>query len=1156
MTTPARVPPSRARQPLERLLCEGLVGEHRVPAHAEPWADTEEQREQLLYVLRAWSAVGWRVRTPDSSPARVDPGLSATSVPWGKVGLSGADARRIRVPIEQFLAANPGLARAAGFAPDWPSPAYGRLVERAIAGDRVTLPETDQRPGPGWIVDWASPHPDDRVRLLHAAVAAVVAVDADKLLRRAEASPAERLRQAQFQLDGQTVRVEGVALVVDRLLFSGGIERSLSQMLNKSPELAPLLASVFSEELEALQLGLRQHDTQGDVFHLPESFRAALPEYAPLLRWQLKGFEGLFALLEHPALPEPLRVAASLLPAWLDQRTDPDHILRADPVVHPRHGMARVTDWNPHRVQLDVQGRAESLAISVFLNSNPWAVEPLLRAAPDLVLESTDPGLAGAFAAIWPGPNECLEPYAQAIQVEIPDASSDAACMVLRDVLRMGNLPTLWRDPTGRWRQLVDVRDGRFRFDAMGPLSSARALGSRETDRGVVDGQFQPVWLTAGQLTFASPDLAAALALGQAEDPWLDDARRGRSWDDWMEISMRTLEHELGERLETTQRHDDGSINWMRDYSKRLQANLDDLRRRKWFRAALAKHDADHLGAALRIGDFSTAGRRAGEDRIRITEELESVFLGPLLVICMGGGDAGTSAPSGPRLSQLLEDLQYHVHRGLHDAVDMNDVAQGLQDALVNVSKGGEDPFASVLVAAIHRSSGEVALANCGTGMAWRLGADRMERVIWSQSVEGLGHLASRAGLDNERAIQFALFAHLRRTQKNALALVEDRELFKASEEIHARGPEHIPLAAVGGRVDRLEGAQQSLRELLDTLGGQVHVLDQAKAMVSKSRLRLLPGERLVLGTDGLVGPLRDEPRVFSALQHPSPLRAAHFAASAVSAREGADDVAIVVYEATPTDVFFSPHVRHGQKYYRRVSEQDALYTEAVVPGGDGEFEYVATHTKKLGAIRSEVERLLQRRELPPRSAGWKHVAGLWKWTQQRQQKSSDARRESPDAVQHLHEIFETPNDDSLDDVLVIHALLKRAKIPAKLVRGIRIRRAGGVDSYRDCAWLVVHHDGEDWVVDPGIDWETRIRWSDALRAFATEGRRRAFRARPEVAYYPFAETWIHKPVAAPMALPEKRAPRSGDVVATTLGNKPSSAPVVPVENDGFLDLS
>jgi serine/threonine protein phosphatase PrpC len=579
-------------------------------------------------------------------------------------------------------------------------------------------------------------------------------------------------------------------------------------------------------------------------------------------------------------------------------------------------------------------------------------------------------------------------------------------------------------------------------------------------------------------------------------------------------------------------------------------------------------------------GGAGGGANRALDDRIRLTDFIETRYLGAFRLVLVGGGDPSYEVPSGPLIGRLLDDLEQRVSRKLRDVVDLREAAEAARDAILEGSAavGRQQPFCSLVAALVHRASGRTALLWCGNSGAWRVRGDqgRLDRLTWDHTAEGLAALAEAAGLRPEDAVTCVLQLNLRKSTRRDLEAVTEEQLVSTAERFSQVGRRRAVRAGLGGARAALFEEHDRLLTLLrtwqDAYDGHVELgpIEDGAGMLFVRHVRVRPGDRLVLATDGLAGLLDRAPLLtLRALTRSEPQRAAEWLGELASGDPAADDLAVVVLDPEADQPWSPAFTRRQGVVHRRTLRQDDLLDGGVIPRvGDGALPALRLRPRHLAKFEAEIDELIRKRKLPAPDASLEgFIEGVARWACAREAERPLARRPGEE-LRELDEVLDERDDDPADELAITFWILRRRRVPVTWRTGLRVPR--GREPAFEGSWLELVIGSVRYVIDPLARPVLRPLQGDS----AVRGLLSGFTKAVAFDYVPIGAPAFEVPVAddafdeapwmragaagpAPTASPDVAAePPSGTTRAFAVPGRAGSQPEAPKPAaSGWLDL-
>jgi serine/threonine protein phosphatase PrpC len=1103
---------------------------------AEPWSSTPATRDRLLEALEVYADndVPLRVRQVDSPRWLADVPESRRLIHLGLVRLRSDDGSA-DVPVPDLLDANVLFARLARFNRSWevrPPHAWSEWdVGVAWAEEQVDphgglfdLPpgyragaHADQ-PLFGWRLDLAwgarvSAHGVPVVRMSHSLAVGhrtVTLFDLPKCFHRGQ-SPMERLRSRPVRLPpphgwGRVVEID----VADRAVEvqpdapSGQAAQALplDAVLVLNPDLEPMLAALRDQALVELRRRLEAHAAaRGEWLAGPELRASTGRTQLPLTGWQL-GADAFVALergevrMSHPRVPDGLVVSARAAWRMMADHVDPALRLHGDPCVDGRGNVGFLRAVVPEGCLLtrghddDMLSTGWTVGHAAFLRANPDLVEPLLQECPDLGMWSEDSELREALRERLPDELAALAPLAELLAMPAPIVATPLARELAEELLDRPDLDVPLRTADsgrGEWIWTAMTPAGRFRFVQTTAGPRHRLTGPVRGGE-VLDVAPPPdeLSLTAEQLVFTHPALARRIVAWQRASGLIDDAgapvspgdRLGvvvqRSVATLLDAHQRTRQHI---RLSRELREDPRRARALEAHLERIEANLGDLRGGHTVRAWIDEGGQQRVGLAVAAGGAGGGGNRALDDRIRLTDFIETRFLGPFRLILVGGGDPAYEVPAGPLISRLLDDLEQRVAFKLRDVVDLTEAAEAARDAILegSAAAGRQTPFCSLVAALVHRGSGRTAVLWSGNSGAWRVRAQlgQLDRLTWDHTAEGLAALAADAGLRPEDAVACVLQLTLRKTTRRDLETVTEEQLVATAERFMAVARRRAVRAGLGGARAALFDEHDRLLTLMRTWQDAYdrHVelgpVEAGAGMLFVRHVRLRRGDRLVLATDGLAGLIERSPLLaLRALTRGEPQRAAEWLGELASGDSAADDLALVVVDPEPDQPWTPEFTRRQGVVHRRTTRQDDVLEGGVIPAvGDGPLPALRIRPRQLARFEAEIDELIRKRKLTAPEAGLEaFIEGVARWACAREAERPLSRRPGEE-LRELDEVLDERDDDPADELAITFWILRRRRVPVTWRTGLRVPRTR--EAATEGSWLELVIGAARYVIDP-----------------------------------------------------------------------------------------
>jgi hypothetical protein len=1127
---------------LQRVLSGGLgVPDLLRGAAWTTWRGSEEDRARLLEALDLYQFHQIQLRTEAVSVPAWTPSPTETrrALTVGRAVLRGRDGERAELAVQDLLDANVLFARVAALRRSWQVRARAAWTpwDEAVAwaeesvdphGGLFDLPAVrdtvGEASGPllGWKLDLAwgarpGEHGFPVVRMNHGDRARRIPLfDVPRCYQRGQ-TPLERIaarpvmvgkvdRALIRTLDVSDRRATVTPWPADPSVPEVAVPISLDTLLEHTPELVGLLGLLLDQELVEHRRRIEAHAAAGGSWRVPASLRDQLVRpHLPLGGWTLapdafRAFaQGLVALV-HPRAPDGVSISAR---AAVDHMRDAAAVsLWDDPCASPHEahravgGLAfvrRIDEAGFWLTALPTDPGASAVALphSVFLLANDDLLGAVLSAVPDLGAWSEDPALREALTRLdLPADH----PLAEALDAQPPDLRSGLAREIAREARFRLDDPDLvhFEDAAGAtWRWIAVDDDARLVF-ARAPAVSRGLPGPGRGDLMVATALGAIRRLTAAQVTFASPRLARAIHAWQTASAALDANGEPKALVDRVETLMRRADESLVQAEASARKHLQISRDLREDPRKskvlleqldRVIASRADLRAGRWIRAWIDEPQLPRTGVAVAVG----AG--VGETRLRLTDGIAPRLVGRFRVLLVAGEEPGADGPIGALLTRLVDDIEGRVADALRDLVEPKEALPRARDAVLAAAAAVEQkvPFCSLVMLLEHLDSGWTGLLWSGAAVAWRVRRGEVAPLTWAQHADGIMGLAHAAALRAEDATLLGLQLQLRRTSRRDLDETDRAHLLGAADRLTQPGRRRALRAAIGGARPAMVEEHLRLQALLHTwreargLSPEVEPVDQGAAMLFARRVRVAPGDRLVLGTRGLTALWEAEPvEVAHALASPTPQRAAERLAERVQARPDRDDLAVIVLDPVPERAWEATHTRRLGLLFRKGTDQGPLVeVGGVVPvPGESLLPALRLRPRALARWHSDIEQLLRVRRLPDPdrdTAGF--VEAVARFTLEQDAKRPEARRES-ETLRELDEVLLERNDDLADETLLTLWLLRRRGVTARWVTGLRSRT--GEPSPKDVAWLEVDINGRTWLLDLSLGGRPTLRDANA----------------------------------------------------------------------------
>jgi serine/threonine protein phosphatase PrpC len=949
------------------------------------------------------------------------------------------------------------------------------------------------------------------------AVRYVPLFDVGKCFRRGQ-TPAERIRSRPVRLptgwDQGWIRSVALAerrVVVDRIAREASgkaevVELGVDVLIGVNPDLPPLIEALASHELTELRRRLEAHSVAGGLWVATPAIRDALGRpHMPLTGWHL-GERAFVRLargevhLTHRVDPDPLVVSVRHAAEMMRLEVPPAERLFGDPSTAPDGSRVFVRSVDPRGCWVTPTseaplGEAACIPHGAWVRANPDLADALLMCVPDIGCRTTDPGFRTALRDVAAREQADLSRWAEVLEAPAPVLHDPLAVQVAAELLERGSvsLPSRWTDVHGvPWRWVgtshagfvfqVDQTSSRHR-GLPGPASVSweGVLQASELDHAAV-------WvLTPEQLPFASLPLARHVHAWQIssgvvhEDGAVADlaTRVGRL----MARTQQTLTELCGRSRQhlalSRELHEDPlKARAMQRQLDRLRTNLQELGLGRGVYVWLDAVRLGRLGVGLAAGGVHSALRPACDDRLRLTESIQGRYLGRFRLAVVGGGGGFGEEATGPLVWALLDDLENRVATALHDTAELVQVQAQVLEAICAASHatGQPAPFCSFAAVLTHLDSGTTWVFWCGNSRVWRYRREvgELRPLTFDHTFEGLVALGVDAGLRREDAIDAVLHVTLGRRSKREVETVRDEDRMKVAERFKTQAGRRAIRAALGGSRDRAQAQHARLLELLQTYHAayekkiDLSAVETGAEMVFAREVRVRPGERLIVATDGLSALAERRPLwVQRAVDLPDPQRTVEWLIDGMEEMEGqADDLAVIVLDPDPTIPYRSGWSRRDEVLLKRTSDQEALLAGGVVPGlHGGGYPALRLDARRLARWYAEVDDLIRRGKLPaPDRKPLDFAVAVARW--------AAARPATRDRVSHadqqlraLHEVLDERNDDPLDETLLVLFLLRKHGLQVRYAHGLRIEGEGSRASVSEACWLELVREG-GWVID------------------------------------------------------------------------------------------
>lgn len=1117
--------------------------------------------------------------------------MTRTSLLRDEVVLCDGDTPTAWLEAQLLLDANVAFAKVLGFRRSWQlrEPGTWDEWERVVAwaeeshdpnGGEFDLPAQWREIGEpdlplfGWRLDltWGAPvgrHDVPEVRLIHPSTLQrrrLPVFDALRCFRRGQTAM-ERLRSRPVRLEGawQAATLVSLSFTDGRAVVerpdrkrageTEQIEVSLRGLARRNRDVVPLLKAARSDEILAIRRAMETHQAAEGEWVAPSALRDATERpRLPLTGWTLaeNAFDDLTRgeiRLAH-RLDDDLVVSAREALTMMQQDVPAWARLLDDPSRTPEGGAGFVRDWDANYFRM-TPGPSDSLdgAIEVphvaWLEANEALLPAVLEVIPHLGVMSEATGLRGWLAERLPGPHRCLEPIRDILVAPAPrlDHATHRAHLMEFLANPPGDVEFTWTDRDGvHWLPVGATEAGTLRCAAVEAWWDLPMIAPRD---GEPEGQ---LWiardrpsrkareLTPDQLVFAHRALAAALVAHQTAADHLGRSREPLHFEDRVSHVVHRVQRALSARMQQAKRHmalsgelheDPKKARSMNAYLGRLETNREEAYTGKLLQIRLAEERTSTVGVGLALGGVARVAKRAGDDRIVITDAITSRFLGRFRLVTVGGGDSFQSEATGPRITRLLERIERNVARDIANAVDLDEVEQLARDAVLASSREDEQdlPYCSLTLALTHLDSGETLLLWSGNARAFAFHprSDRLYAVTWDHSLHGFFDLARHAGLSEANALYLVLMYVLQRGSERSLTHVPDAELAEGAEVVNSEGRRHAIRAGLGGATAQMLMVHEQLLQLFQVFEKAIgrpldlEPLHRGASMLFRRRLPASNGRRLILATDGAVNIIEEDPlATLRALRLPDPQRAVERLLPDDD-QPPEDDVAMVILDGPAPAPLRQTHVRLRGKLYQLTPDQTGLLNGAVVlPIGDVEAQPIRVDGKKLGRFFGELDDLRRVGGVPDPIANPRgFVEAVARYVTGRK-KEQRPERVKPEDFKDLHNAFDAGDADPRDETLVMVFLLRRKGLPARYVSGVRVQRTPVGRRVADTCWLEVDLPGTTLAVDLGLGRRAIFERDRAYGAGAQLGGLRGLGGAITVRLLPFPFTMVAVPVELP----------------------------------------
>jgi serine/threonine protein phosphatase PrpC len=1164
---------------------------------SERWRASHEQAARLLDTLSLYREHRILLRGRQDDPPIYRPDLAASiDASPDAVVLIAPDGRSRRLQVPDLLDANVCFAELAGLERSWQvRPAHEWSDwDRAVAwaeevhdphGAGFDLPPAwrglsdHTLPLFGWRLDRAAGvsvrHDVAVITLRHTvgpSVRHVPLFDVSKCFRRGQ-SPAERIRSRPVRLPGgwdqgwiRSVALAERRVVIDRVPRErdGGrevVELGVDALLAVNEDLGPLIEALASHELTELRRRLEAHRVAGGLWVASPALRVTLQRaHLPLTGWSLgeQAFAGLArgeVRFSHRHDAEPLVVSARQASEMMRDEVPPAERLFDDPCTAPNGAPAFLRSVDPHGCWLtptsdEPSEAAHCVPHAVWVRSNPELADALLRCVPDLGQHSLDPTLRATLRELWQRGEAELEPWAEALASEAPVLHHPLAVQVAAELLERGStdLPARWEDHTGAWWRWVGTTAGGFLFRADGRGRGPKLLSG--PDAGAWAGQWLSDAPPPGALRLLTPEQLpfASVALTRRVHEWqlnsgliqgdgavadlpLRVARiMARTQQTLSELCARWREHlQMSKEL-----HEDPTkARAMRRHLDRLRSNLQEISAGRGMYAWFEEERRGRLGMGLAAGGATSALRPACDDRLRLTESIQTRCLGRFRLASVGGGGGFGEEATGPAVWALLDDIENRVAGVLHDTAELGQIQAQVVEAICAASHaaGHAEPICSFVALLTHLDSGASWVFWCGNARLWRYrrSVNELRALTFDHSFEGLLALGVDAGLSPEDALDAVLHLTLGRRSRREVEAVREEDRLRVAERFRTEAARRAVRAGLGGSRERMEVQHGRLTELLDTYAASyerrldLSAIKQGSAMVFARELRVREGERFVLATAGLSALAARRPLwVQRALDLPDPQRTVEWLVEGMEQLEGeADDLALIALDPEPTRPYRSDWSRRDGHLLRRTVDQSALLAGGVVPPlREGAQPALRLDPRRLARWYGEVDDLIRRGKIPdPERKPVPFAVAVAKWASERPG-SRERAAHAEQGLRALHDVLEERNDDPLDETLLVLFLLRKRNLVARYVHGLRVEGEASAAQVSEACWIELDVGGAAWVIDvPRADQHGALPRATAYAAgaIAVEGGLLGMRRRElQLRYVPRHPVYVELPAELP----------------------------------------
>lgn len=1048
-------------------------------AVVKTWSGDSADITRLVDALRWWTGFNLPLRTRRGSAqaVRLDRRATLTALPGGHVALS---AGRGELTIQDFLDANPGLAVAAGLSCPFADrhrrtwDPFENAVAWARSGGSFDL-APERRPSGSHALGWRFDHAfgEQRasdgglcVRLIHPWTWDVVRVPRFALPScMPHHNPLRRLRSINVPhpLTGESVGVTGLSLDPLRLLLAGGRGAadtlSIEELVVHEPAAETLVRDVIERQTRQLYDDVITRLEQVGFIQLPETTQ----DTCPRVGWSVNPHSlkpGARVELTHTEARPRSCTLAEVHEWWVPGNLDASSALMDDltrwPVSEGETVPAFVVEWDSREVfGSSVRGGPVTVQqrIGTFLLRNPTRLPAILALWPELVLECEDPGLVDALRELFPGTDNCLEPYVGLLEEQPPVLTTSYARSVVRDALaEHDTLRPAVRLGGREASRVFSVSDDEH-FIAWRDVTDAQGTRLPCHDHGVWDG---PVCLpgpwrvvTRHQLALKAPDLTRWLRSVQMRAFAIDADGRCLDRCAREQARLNELLGQLENRRALLERHgmrlglheEPGARSRLQAGSRRVGDNIRDLQSHG-VAIRIREENLPRLGVMMQLGDPSPGTYPAAEDRVRYTDAVVATYLGRFSLALVGGGDPSVTPATGPRVATLLQSLERAIASAVHRAPTLNHAFDSAFNAMRSVIDAAEEShgWCSAVIYLQHEDGwGEV--YNCGATGAWLVGRDGVPHpcVAWG-TFEGIVWAAHASGLDPADALRFALTHVGGGITWRAFSLTNVDDM--AGDFVSHR--RHAIRAAVGTPLTSRESQTRRLKQLADAVSAQrptFHraVFDEMSAGVFRQRIQPQTGRRVILGTDGLRASLGDpSPVVVRRLRRSDPERLMQGLHRYLEETSTIDDAAGICLVPHPLRRCAPQVWFHEGNVWRVTPDQTGVADTCIVPGmGISRYHRVKCDHRLLRDLQRRLDDVIRRGTCPrPASDEVGFVAGVARWLATR-------RGGTPPTVEHddvveLSAMSAARPHDPMIEALLLAALCTRRGAPVTLYAGWR----------------------------------------------------------------------------------------------------------------------